>query len=82
VLGFISNLDGKEYKATQAQTFTSLRYFEPKQGWREHITLSDDADSFPPFLIPQKAMTPGRHKIALREARAESNTLTIFFEIK
>jgi hypothetical protein len=68
-------LDGKEFKRDPMRmpSLNILLSFEPKNGWRRSISLSE-------FLIPPESLGSGRHKIAVRVMGAESNTQTIFIE--
>jgi hypothetical protein len=75
LLGLTVVLDGKEFKRAPMRmpSLNILLDFEPKKGWRSHISLSD-------FLIPPEALASGRHTVALRDTGSESNTQTIFIE--
>jgi hypothetical protein len=73
--GLLIVWDGKEYQIDwkRLPSFNILVDFQPKRGWRRTITLSD-------YLIPPERLAPGKHTLALRDAGAESNTLTFFIE--
>src|SRR5438876_9874695 len=67
--------DGKEYKRNPKHSVLWDGHAEimPKTAWRTTFSLSE-------YLVPAEAWTAGRHSIALRDAFAESNTLTVFIE--
>ncbi len=67
--------DGKEYKRNHKHSVLWDGHAEimPKTAWRTTFSLSE-------YLVPAEAWTAGRHSIALRDAFAESNTLTVFIE--
>ncbi len=47
----------------------------PRTAWKAVCSPTE-------YLLPKEVLSPGRHTIALRDAFAESNTLTIFIEPK
>jgi hypothetical protein len=67
--------DGKEYKRDPKYIGSWNGPWEilPRTAWRTGFSLSE-------YLVPAKALTAGRHTIALKDAFAESNTLTVFLE--
>ena len=69
--------DAKEHKRDPNQRTAWNGPWEiiPKTAWRTAFSLSE-------YLVPAKALTAGRHTIALKDAFAESNTLTVFIEPK
>jgi len=66
--------DGKEYKLG-VYSWGGIGPYEiiPKGYWSRGFSLSD-------CLVPAEALTAGRHTIALKDAFAESNTLTVFID--
>jgi len=75
LVGLSVVLDGKEFQRDPKRyiAYNGVLWFQPKTGWRSHISLSD-------YLIPPEALTSGRHTVELRDASSESNTQTIFIE--
>ncbi len=69
--------DGKEYKRDPKHMLLWDGHAEilPKTALRTRFSLSE-------YLVPAEALTAGRHTIALKDAFAESNTLTVFIEPK
>ncbi len=69
--------DGKEYKRDPKHIGMWNGPWEimPKTAWRTIFSLSE-------YLVPAEVLTVGRHTIALRDAFAESNTLTVSIEPK
>jgi hypothetical protein len=67
--------DGKEHKRDPKQIGTWNGHGEiiPKGVLRTAFSLSE-------YLVPAEALAAGRHTIALKDASAESNTLTVFIE--
>ena len=64
--------DGKEYKCAKF-SWNGPYEIIPKGYLRTGFSLSD-------CLVPAEVLTAGRHTIALKDAFAESNTLTVFIE--
>ena len=71
--------DGKEYKRDPKHTgrwkWNGPVEIIPKTAWRTGFSLSE-------YLVPAEVLTAGRHTIALKDAFAESNTLTVVIEPK
>jgi len=69
--------DGKEYKRDPKYigAWNGIGEIIPKGWLRTGFSLSD-------YLVPTDVLTAGRHTIALKDAFAESNTLTVFIEPK
>ena len=67
--------DGKEYKRDP-------KHIGPWNGPGEIISkgVLGTGFSLSEYLVPAEALTAGRHTIALKDAFAESNTLTVFIE--
>jgi hypothetical protein len=67
--------DGKEYRRDPKHIGSWNGPWEimPKTAWRTGFSLSE-------YLVPVEVLTAGRHTIALKDAAAESNTLTVFIE--
>jgi hypothetical protein len=67
--------DGKAYKLAHPENFfpTSGWAIQPKLGWRGNFLASD-------FLIPQEALTAGRHTVAVRDVFSETNYLVSALE--
>ncbi len=66
--------DGKEYKRDpNKRAWNGPWEIIPKTAWRTGFSLSE-------YLVPADLLTAGRHTIALNDAFAESNTLTVFIE--
>jgi hypothetical protein len=75
LVGLSVVLDGKEFQRDPKRfvAYNGVLFFQPKLGWRSRISFSD-------YLIPPEVLAFGRHKVAVRDAAAESNTQTIFIE--
>lgn len=67
--------DGKEHKRDPKHVGHWNGPWEiiPRTAWRTGFSLSE-------YLVPAQALTAGRHTIALKDASAQSNTLTVFVE--
>jgi len=66
--------DGKEYwPDRKRRAWNGPWEIAPKTAWRTGCSLSE-------YLVPTEVLTAGRHTIALKDASAESNTLTVFIE--
>jgi hypothetical protein len=67
--------DGREYKRDPKYIGNWNGPWEiiPKTAWRTGFSLSE-------YLVPVEVLTAGGHTIALKDASAESNTLTVFIE--
>jgi len=65
--------DGKEYERARFFWNSPFREIPPKTFWRTELSLSD-------YLVPAAALTVGSHTIALKDALAESKTVTVFIE--
>jgi hypothetical protein len=67
--------DGKEYKRDPKWIgdWNGQSEIIPKTAWSTTFSLSE-------YLVPSKVLTPGRHTVALKDAFAKSNTLTVFIE--
>lgn len=67
--------DGREYKRDpkHATAWNGPGKIIPKSSWRTGFSLSE-------YLVPAEFLTAGRHTIALKDAFALSNTLTVFVE--
>jgi len=71
--------DGKEYKRDPKHTgrwkWNGPGEVSPKTAWRTGFSLSE-------YLVPAEVLTAEPHTVALKDAFAESNTLTVFIEPK
>ena len=69
--------DGKEYKRDPKHIgiWNGPGEIIPKAVLGTGFSLSE-------YLVPAEALTAGRHTIALNDASAQSNTLTVFIEPK
>ena len=77
LVGLSVVVDGKEYQRDPKQfvAYDGVLIFQPKLGWRSRVSFSQ-------FLIPPETLAFGRHTVALRDAGSESNTQTIFIELR
>jgi len=67
--------DGKVYKRdpNRQLPWNGPSEIIPKTAWGTGFSLSE-------FPVPAGALTLGRHTVALKDANAESNTITVFIE--
>jgi hypothetical protein len=65
--------DGKEYKRNRRGPWNGPEVLFPKAGMRLDVLLKD-------FPVPAQSLADGPHTLALKDAMAKSNTLTIFIE--
>jgi len=72
--GFSVIWDGKEYKRKPFHgPWNGPDVLFPKAAMPLSVSLKD-------FPVPAQALMPGRHTIAVKDAFAESNTITVFIE--
>ncbi len=73
--GFMVVWDGKAYKRNPISRgpWNGAQHLFPKAAVRLEILLKD-------FPVPAEALIEGRHSMALKDAFAESNTITVFIE--
>ena len=68
--------DGKEYKRDpNKRAWNGPWEIIPKTAWGTGFSLSE-------YLVPTEVLTAEPHTVALKDAFAESNTLTVFIEPK
>jgi len=69
--------DGQEYKRDPKRWFSwdGPTEFQQQTSMRARINLAD-------YLIPQVALTPGKHSVAAKTASSKSNKLTVYIGLK